>query len=303
MDSVVLTIISVISQGALYPVVIALILMLLITLVLLVTTVVEFFTERRNFKASIPHFIRQMEQASCQELPGVIAAGELVKRHKLALMQLFNSRDMPQEARWNVAKRAVYECGEHYRRREAWAELLAKLAPMFGLMGTLIPLGPGLEALSKGEIGDLATALIVAFGTTVLGLISAAVCLIIARVRSRWNADYANALDSMMGSLFDKLADLEETGDLNYTAPTASYELEADDAAAQKKAAKAEERASKKAARDEAKAERERERAKQAAAKAAEKAQKAAEDAAMKAQKAAEDAATLTEKAEENHDA
>ena len=48
--------------------------------------------------------------------------------------------------------------------------LFSKLGPMLGLMGTLIPLGPALLALSKGDTELLSKNLIIAFGTTVLGL-------------------------------------------------------------------------------------------------------------------------------------
>lgn len=284
----ILAVISAISQGTLYPVIAVLFIMLVITLVLVVMTVVEFFTERRLFKVFVPEFIRDVENSNCQGIPSVIAGAQIVKRQKIALMQIFNSRDLPQEARWNVAKRAVYECAQHYRTCEGVAEVVAKIAPMAGLMGTIIPLGPGLQALSTGQIGDLASALIVAFGTTVLGLISAALCLLVARVRGRWNADYANALDSMAGALFDKLADLEEEGDLTYVAP--SFDLAADDASARKKELKEKERLEKKEERQRAKEQAERERAQKAADKAAQKAEKVAEQAAAKAQKAAQDA-------------
>lgn len=289
MENPVLAVISIISQGALYPVIAALIILLAITVVLVVTSVVEYFTERRQFKVFVPQFIRDIEESDCQGIPSTIASAELVKRQKIALMQIFNSRDLPQEARWNVAKRAVYECGEHYRRREEAAEVVAKIAPMLGLMGTIIPLGPGLQALSTGQIGDLASALIIAFGTTVLGLISAVLCLLVARVRSRWNADYANALDSVAATLFDKLADLEEAGDLSYEAPV--FDLKADDAAARKKELKEKEREEKRAAREQERAEKERARAREAAAKAAAKAEKVAADAAAKAERAAAQAA------------
>lgn len=286
----ILTVISAISQGALYPVIAALFIMLVITIVLVVITVVEYFTERRSFDVFVPEFIRDVDSSNCQGIPGIIAHAGLVKRQKIALMQIFNSRDLPQEARWNVTKRAVYECDQHYRTQEGVAEVVAKLGPMAGLMGTIIPLGPGLQALSTGQIGDLASALIVAFGTTVLGLISAAFCLLVARVRARWNADYANALDSMAGALFDKLADLEQAGDLEYEVP--SFDLKADDAAARKREIKEKEKLEKRERRKSQKAELTRQRAQKAADKAAAKAEKVAEQAAAKAKKAAADAQT-----------
>ncbi|HAM14626.1 MAG TPA: MotA/TolQ/ExbB proton channel family protein [Eggerthellaceae bacterium] len=214
-----LSILNVISQGAMYPVVVVLLVLVVITFVLLVMTVVEYFTERRRFKVSVPAFLRQIEESSCQQLPGAIAGAALIKRQKLALMALFNARDLPEEARWNTAKRAVFEAGKRYDRITAIADLAAKIAPMVGLMGTLIPLGPGIDALSKGDMALLAQSLLVAFNTTVVGLITAVVCLCISKVRKRWNADYANALEAMQATLFDRIADLEEQGDLAYTSP------------------------------------------------------------------------------------
>ena len=46
-----------------------------------------------------------------------------------------------------------------------------QLGPILGLLGTLIPLGPGLAALGSGDIVTLVEALTVAFDTTVTGLV------------------------------------------------------------------------------------------------------------------------------------
>ena len=57
----------------------------------------------------------------------------------------------------------------------AWPRYLAKLGPMLGLMGTLIPMGPALVGLSTGDIGSMAYNMQVAFATTVVGMVSAAI--------------------------------------------------------------------------------------------------------------------------------
>lgn len=64
--------------------------------------------------------------------------------------------------------------------------ILARIGPMLGLMGTLIPLGPAMIALSQGNIQELATNLITAFATTVLGLIVGGVGYTLFIVRKRW---------------------------------------------------------------------------------------------------------------------
>ncbi|HEC59348.1 hypothetical protein LCGC14_0627380 [marine sediment metagenome] len=79
-------------------------------------------------------------------------------------------------------------------RRIERSDFLARIAPMLGLMGTLIPLGPGLSALGSGELDILTTAMSVAFDTTVLGLLVGITGFVLGRIRRRW---YDTALTTM----------------------------------------------------------------------------------------------------------
>lgn len=72
------------------------------------------------------------------------------------------------------------------RRRIERADFITRLAPMLGLMGTLIPLGPGLAALGEGELRILTTAMTVAFDTTVIGLLAGMIGFVLGRLRRRW---------------------------------------------------------------------------------------------------------------------
>jgi biopolymer transport protein ExbB/TolQ len=65
-------------------------------------------------------------------------------------------------------------------------KILTRIAPMLGLMGTLIPLGPALMGLSSGNIQALATNLVIAFSTTVLGLLVGGVAYAVLVVKRRW---------------------------------------------------------------------------------------------------------------------
>lgn len=65
-------------------------------------------------------------------------------------------------------------------------DFLTRIAPMLGLMGTLIPLGPGLAALGDGNLDILTTAMSVAFDTTVLGLLVGIIGFVAGRLRRRW---------------------------------------------------------------------------------------------------------------------
>lgn len=72
------------------------------------------------------------------------------------------------------------------RRAIDRADLLARVGPMLGLMGTLIPLGPGLAELGRGHLDMLAQAITVAFNTTVLGLLIGMLGYLLGRLRRRW---------------------------------------------------------------------------------------------------------------------
>ncbi|GGB79181.1 hypothetical protein GCM10011352_01030 [Marinobacterium zhoushanense] len=72
------------------------------------------------------------------------------------------------------------------RRRIERADFITRISPMLGLMGTLIPLGPGLSALGEGELSILTTAMTVAFDTTVMGLLGGIVGFVLGRLRRRW---------------------------------------------------------------------------------------------------------------------
>lgn len=80
------------------------------------------------------------------------------------------------------------------RHRLERADLLARIPPMLGLMATIIPLGPGLAALGKGDPAQLASAVTVAFDATVLGLLAGIGGLIIGKLRRRW---YEEVLENM----------------------------------------------------------------------------------------------------------
>lgn len=83
-------------------------------------------------------------------------------------------------------------------RRIDRADFIARLGPMLGLMGTLIPLGPGLAALGRGELDVLAQAVTVAFNTTVLGLLAGMVGFVLGRLRRRW---YDAAMDELEATI------------------------------------------------------------------------------------------------------
>jgi biopolymer transport protein ExbB/TolQ len=63
--------------------------------------------------------------------------------------------------------------------------ILVRAGPALGLMGTLIPLAPGLAALGRGDVSELAGDLRTAFAATTVGLLVGTVAFAITLIRTR----------------------------------------------------------------------------------------------------------------------
>jgi biopolymer transport protein ExbB/TolQ len=81
------------------------------------------------------------------------------------------------------------------QRRLDRTRLLVRAGPAIGLMGTLIPLAPGLAALGDGNVGALAENLRDAFGATVVGLLVGTVAFALTLARTRMYTEDLAALE------------------------------------------------------------------------------------------------------------
>ncbi|MDZ4169653.1 MAG: MotA/TolQ/ExbB proton channel family protein [Coriobacteriia bacterium] len=63
--------------------------------------------------------------------------------------------------------------------------MLMRVGPILGLMGTLIPISPALVALASGDVQQLSDNLVIAFSTTVVGLLIGSIGYIVTAVRDR----------------------------------------------------------------------------------------------------------------------
>ena len=190
-----------VSSALEVPVVIVLILFLLAAAVLTGWGIAEFFTERRHLKVALPQLLEDLRTAD--DRAAVIEASGLLRRQKDALLELLNHPDINGEMRETLAVRLLEQEQDRYDRIVKLSELLARLAPMFGLLGTLIPLGPGIIALGQGDTYTLSTSLLTAFDTTVAGLVAAAFATVISTVRRGWYREYASILEAAAEMLLE----------------------------------------------------------------------------------------------------
>jgi len=85
-------------------------------------------------------------------------------------------------------------------RRLDRTRILVRAGPALGLMGTLIPLAPGLAALGRGDVSTLAGDLRTAFAATTVGLLVGTVAFALTLTRTRFYSEDLTALERGIGA-------------------------------------------------------------------------------------------------------
>jgi biopolymer transport protein ExbB/TolQ len=87
------------------------------------------------------------------------------------------------------------------QRRLDHTRILVRAGPALGLMGTLIPLAPGLAALGHGDVATLATDLRTAFAATTVGLLVGTIAFALTLTRTRMYSEDLTALERAVDSI------------------------------------------------------------------------------------------------------
>ncbi len=66
--------------------------------------------------------------------------------------------------------------------------IITRIAPMLGLIATMIPMAPALKALGDGNVQGISENLIVAFSAVIFGMVIASLTYFLASVKKRWLA-------------------------------------------------------------------------------------------------------------------
>lgn len=195
-----------IAQGLLAPTMICIIILIAVSAFFVGRVIVEFFAERHHFKQNRAAIVNDINNANYKNVTEVIMDSGLLRFQKSALVTVSRNMGLPADSLFSLAQMEIAGAEKIYKNRLAWTDTISKVAPLLGLMGTLIPLGPGIVALGQNNIVLLSQSLLLAFDATVCGLVCAILALIVSKVRSGWYADYIETLESVMGCVVDKAA-------------------------------------------------------------------------------------------------
>ena len=198
-----------IAQALLIPCLIILIVLMAGAVWQIGDIVVEYIAERRKHKCDVPQLLRDVHTAGADGLADLIENSGLLRRQKKALLELAESRGLPKDTLTALAERLLATEEARNARTTSITDMIAKLGPMFGLLGTLIPLGPGVVALGQGDTVTLSQSMSIAFDTTIAGIITAAVCALISTARKRWYASDIADLEAVMEGCLQEMKEAE----------------------------------------------------------------------------------------------
>ena len=142
---------------------------------------------------------------SSDELMNIIKNAKLYENQKVILVKVLRSESLTSDSRQTLARKLIEFEETKLAKTIERTDIVTRIGPTLGLMGTLIPMGPGLAALGAGDVNTLASAIIVAFDTTVVGIGAGAVGYFVSKIRRRWYEEDLSNLDALVDALLDKL--------------------------------------------------------------------------------------------------
>ncbi|PWB87827.1 MotA/TolQ/ExbB proton channel family protein [Methanobrevibacter thaueri] len=197
---------DVISQSLTIPVLVILLIIVIISIITLGGVIAEYTSRRKVPVGTIRDLIYDINRAdSVESLKNVITSAKIPKSQKKALIEIASSSELGVESREALARKLFEFEEEKTMDSLQKTDIITRIGPTLGLMGTLIPMGPGLAALGAGDINTLATSLTVAFNTTIVGIGSGALCYVIGKVRSGWYDRYLSDLDALIDAVLDRM--------------------------------------------------------------------------------------------------
>lgn len=179
-------ILHIVGQALAVPCNVVLLLLIMISILQVGHVLAESFFECRHQKINSVRLAEQMQGQSLEEKKRILRQSRLYKKEKNILLELLGEENMSEDMRRAIAQKLLSEQEAGYGKILNITDTVAKLGPMFGLLGTLIPLGPGIVALGRGDTRTLSSSMEMAFDTTIAGIISAAVCSVLSGIRKRW---------------------------------------------------------------------------------------------------------------------
>ena len=191
----IITALYMVSTSLLYPVILVLLALLVYSLVLVGSFISEYAQRNRDINRienecrRAKRDIEEGNHSNAAEIVKNCGSSEFLSKFTKDLSKFLNMSEFS-----TTAEKLIQDYEIKISKELEHVRLLARVGPMFGLMGTLIPMGPALIGLASGNIQQLASNLVIAFSTTVVGILVGVIGYSISMIKRRW---YAQDLSDM----------------------------------------------------------------------------------------------------------
>lgn len=196
------------AEALRYPVLIAALLTVVFVVFELGVLAAEVYKRRDRgidrLEYVIAHCKAYIAAGDTQSATAMVQTVGYTKPMDAALEALITQRGMP-DSEDRIAKRLAEYDYKSLKRLER-TRILVRMGPALGLMGTLIPLSPALEALAGGDVQQLTNDLRVAFSVTVAGILVGMIAFAISLIRDRLYAQDFSDVEYIAASLGDQPA-------------------------------------------------------------------------------------------------
>ena len=202
------SVLDIVSQSLQIPVIIFLLVFAVAVIVLLGGLLREFKYKKTVSNVEMKNLINGISNAGSEgEILDIVEGSNMPDSMKSDLREIVDT-DLDLESRIALAKKLVNSREKKLEKRLSYTDIITRIGPTLGLMGTLIPMGPGLAALGSGDIVTLSNAIIVAFDTTVVGIGAGALAYVISKIRRRWYSEYIANIDVLTDVVLTKIGKL-----------------------------------------------------------------------------------------------
>ena len=202
----------VVSQSLLIPVIVGLLLFMGYAIISLCGLLSEYSNRIKIEVNEIKNAIFSMSNpGNPEKITEIIEPLKIPESQKRILTEIAKTTNLSPNTREALARKLIEAEELKIAKSLEKTDIITRLGPTLGLMGTLIPMGPGLAALGAGDIQTLAQAIIVAFDTTVVGLAAGGISYVISKIRRRWYEEYLSNLEALAETILEVMKDATPT--------------------------------------------------------------------------------------------
>lgn len=134
-----------------------------------------------------------------KRLDSAADAGPVV-RYEKELRELL-ARTVREEEIQNLLRKRMQET----RRRLDKFLMATRIGPALGLIGTLVPMGTALAGLGQGDFSVMTSELVLAYTTTVVGLLIGSLSYVIYMIRRRFTEDDIREMEYLTEKLYHEI--------------------------------------------------------------------------------------------------